>query len=182
MRTRHFLTVLVAAGVILAACGSDDDSSDTATTDAATAATTADAGAAATTPSASEAPAATGGDTAAAAGTVMVATDPELGDFLVSDTGMTLYLFTLDEGTTTACTGGCADNWPPLVADGDPTGGDGVDASLLGTADGIEPNQVTYNGHLLYYFAQDTAPGDTNGVGKPDWYAVDPAGEAIDNT
>ena len=112
----------------------------------------------------------------------MVATDPELGDYLVDETGMTLYLFTLDDGTTTACTGACADNWPPLVADGDPTGGDGVDASLLGTADGIKPNQVTYNGHLLYFFAQDTAPGDTNGVGKPDWYAVDPAGEAIDNT
>ena len=82
-------------------------------------------------------------------------------------TGMTLYLFTKDEGTTTACTGECAANWPPIVAE-DPTGGDGIDAALLGTADGIEPNQVTYNGHLLYYFANDTAPGDTNGVGLPE--------------
>jgi predicted lipoprotein with Yx(FWY)xxD motif len=179
MRTRHLLTALVAASVILAACGSDDDSSDTATTDAATEATTADAGAA-TTPSASEAPAGTGAATATGEATVMVATDDALGDYLVDGTGMTLYLFTLDEGTTTACTGGCVDNWPPIIADGDPTGGDGIDAALLGTADGIEPNQVTYNGHLLYYFAQDTAPGDTNGVGKPDWFAVDPAGEAIE--
>ena len=101
-------------------------------------------------------------------------------DYLVDGTGLTLYLFTKDEGTTTACTGGCAENWPPIIAEGDPTGGDGIDAALLGTADGIEPNQVTYNGHLLYYFHEDTAPGDTNGVGLPDWFAVDPAGEAIE--
>ncbi len=39
---------------------------------------------------------------------------------------------------------------------------------------------MTYNGHLLYYFANDAAPGDTNGVGLPNWFAVDPAGEAIE--
>jgi predicted lipoprotein with Yx(FWY)xxD motif len=190
MRTRHLLTGLVTASLILAACGSDDDSADTATTDAAapaatdaaaSEATTGDAGGATTAAPASDAPAGTTGDaTAAGAATVMVATDPELGDYLVDGSGMTLYLFTQDDGTTTACTGGCAENWPPIIAEGDPTGGDGIDAALLGTADGIEPNQVTYNGHLLYYFHEDTAPGDTNGVGLPDWFAVDPAGEAIE--
>jgi predicted lipoprotein with Yx(FWY)xxD motif len=110
----------------------------------------------------------------------MIATDPDLGEYLVDADGLTLYLFTKDEGTTTACSGGCADNWPPIVADGAPTGGDGIDVELLGTADGIEPNQVTYNGHLLYYFAGDQAPGDTNGVGLPDWYPVNPAGDAIE--
>ena len=187
MRTRQLLTALVATSVILAACGSDDDSSDSATTDAGAApAATTDAGAApadteaASTPAATEAPGATTGDATAAEATVMVSSDPALGDYLVDGTGMTLYLFTKDEGTTTACTGGCAENWPPIIAEGDPTGGDGIDAALLGTADGIEPNQVTYNGHLLYYFANDTAPGDTNGVGLPNWYAVDPAGEAIE--
>jgi predicted lipoprotein with Yx(FWY)xxD motif len=182
MRTRHLLAALVAASVIFAACGSDDDSSDSATTDAAAApeATTGDASAAAT-PAASDAPAGTTGDAAAAgAATVMVANDAELGDYLVDGSGMTLYLFTQDQGTTTACTGGCVENWPPIIAEGDPTGGDGIDGGLLGVADGIEPNQVTYNGHLLYYFHEDTAPGDTNGVGLPDWFAVDPAGEAIE--
>ncbi len=181
MRTRHLLTALVATSVILAACGSDDDSSDSATTDAAAApeATTADTEAAST-PAATEAPGATTGDATAAEATVMVSSDPALGDYLVDGTGMTLYLFTKDEGTTTACSGDCAANWPPIVAS-DPTGGDGIDAALLGTsADGIEANQVTYNGHLLYYFANDTAPGDTNGVGLPNWFAVDPAGEAIE--
>ncbi len=161
MNTRRFLSVLIVAGAVLTACGSSDDGA---------------AGA----PTVSEAPAATGGETTPAGSvTVMVAADPTLGDHLVDADGRTLYLFEKDQGTTTACTGGCADNWPPIVAAGPPTGGEGVDAGLLDTAEGIEANQVTYNGHLLYYFAGDQAPGDTNGVGLPDWYAVDPAGNAI---
>ena len=63
---------------------------------------------------------------------------------------------------------------------GDPTGGEGIDASLLATADGQVPDQVVYNGHLLYHFASDTAPGDVNGLGIPSWYPVDAAGDAID--
>ena len=159
MRSMKLLALLAAAGLVLAACGDDDDS-----------------------------PAATGGDattttageeTAPADATVAVASNDELGDYLVDAEGRTLYLFEQDQGTTTACTGGCADNWPPLVAES-PTGGDGIDAGELSTADGIEPNQVTYHGHLLYYFAGDEAPGDTNGTSIPAWFAVDPAGEAIE--
>jgi predicted lipoprotein with Yx(FWY)xxD motif len=157
MRTTKLLAVLAAAGLVLAACGDDDDSSG-ATDDATTT---------------------TANDGAEVEATVAVATDDALGDYLVGPDGRTLYLFEEDQGTTTACTGACADNWPPLVADGAPTGGDGVAADELSTADGIEPNQVTYHGHLLYYFASDEAPGDTNGVGIPSWYPVDPAGEAI---
>ena len=32
---------------------------------------------------------------------------------------------------------------------------------------------------MLYYFAGDQAPGDTNGVGIPEWYPVSPEGEAV---
>ena len=40
--------------------------------------------------------------------------------------------------------------------------------------------QVTYNGHPLYYFSGDQAPGDTNGQGIGDiWFVVSPAGDAI---
>jgi len=164
MTTRTVLSVLIVAGAVLTACGSDDDGASTsATTTPAAAATTAE----------STSPTTTG------AATVMVATDSVLGEYLVDSEGRTLYLFTQDQGTTTACSGGCADNWPPIVSDA-PTAGDGIDAAQLATADGIEPNQVTYHGHLLYYFAGDQAAGDTNGVGLPDWYAVDSAGEAIE--
>jgi predicted lipoprotein with Yx(FWY)xxD motif len=168
----RLLAAMVAGGLLLAACGDDDDTSTAGTADAAGDGTTR-----------SDAYGGDGDDdeSGAASGgaTVDVASDDALGEFLVGPDGRTLYLFAEDQGTTTACTGACADNWPPLVAD-DPRGGDGVDADELSTADGIEPHQVTYHGHLLYYFAGDDAPGDTNGTAVPSWFAVDPGGEAIE--
>lgn len=171
MTNRTFLSVLVAVGIALSACGSDGDgsSSDATTTPQAT-----------TPPSALTSPDSSMSTDAST--TVMIASDATLGDHLVDGDGRTLYLFAQDQGTTTACTGGCPDNWPPIVADAAPIAGDGVDAAQLATADGIEPNQVTYHGHLLYYFAGDQAAGDTNGVGLPDWYAVSPAGDAIETS
>ena len=103
------------------------------------------------------------------------------GTHLVSAEGRSLYLFTSDQGTTSACGSGCLENWPPLVA-AVPTAGDGVDAGLLSSAAGAVADQVTYSGHLLYYFAGDLVPGDANGVGIPNWYLVDPAGNAIDGS
>jgi predicted lipoprotein with Yx(FWY)xxD motif len=59
-------------------------------------------------------------------------------------------------------------------------------ASLLGTttrSDGSR--EVTYAGHPLYYFAGDTAPGQTTGQGSDgfgaDWWVVTPGGKAIQN-
>jgi len=159
MKRRSLLPLLALAGLGLVAC-SDDSGSSSATT-AAPAETTA-------------------APSTGAAATVEVAALGDSGEGLVDADGFTLYLFEQDDGTTSACTGGCADIWPALTADGEAVGGDGVDASLLGTADGQVPDQVTYNGHLLYTFSGDEAPGDVNGVQIPDWYPVDPSGEAID--
>jgi len=109
--------------------------------------------------------------------TVMVANNPTLGDILVDANGMTLYLFLKDTGTTTACTGTCAQNWPALISDS-PSAGSGADASLLGTTE--DTNQVTYNGHLLYTFVKDKNPGDVNGQGVLDaWYVVSPSGNPV---
>ncbi len=166
MLMKPLLTIVVAGGLALTACGSDG-SPDTATSDTAT------------TDTAMTDTATTDTATTPSMATVIVASDPTAGDHLADADGRSLYLFELDQGTTTACTGGCASTWPPLVADGSPTGGDGVDAAQLSVADGIEPNQVVYHGHLLYYFSGDQAPGDTNGVGIPSWYLVDPAGAPI---
>ena len=44
-----------------------------------------------------------------------------LGKVLVNSNGRTLYLFGKDSGTTSACSGACAVNWPPLRASGKPT-------------------------------------------------------------
>jgi predicted lipoprotein with Yx(FWY)xxD motif len=107
-----------------------------------------------------------------------------LGKILVNSHGRTLYMFTKDSGTTSACSGACAVNWPPLRASGKPTLGSGADSSLVGTtmrSDG-KP-QVTYNGHPLYLFSGDTKAGDTNGEGVNAfgglWYAVSPAGNKV---
>jgi predicted lipoprotein with Yx(FWY)xxD motif len=106
--------------------------------------------------------------------TIALTTTDSLGDVVVDGNGRTLYLFEQDNGTESACTGGCAEAWPPAMSDTTPAAGDGVDAALLGVSNG----QVTYNGHLLYYFSGDLVAGDMNGVGIPDWYPVTAAGEA----
>ncbi|HEV8627512.1 MAG TPA: hypothetical protein VG034_24000 [Acidimicrobiia bacterium] len=115
----------------------------------------------------------------AAAATVAVADNPAQGSILVDGQGRTLYLFENDKGTTSACTGACAQVWPALTAAA-PTAGTGADASLLGTASGQVAQQVTYAGHLLYTYSGDAAPGDVKGVGIPGWYPVSPSGAKVD--
>ena len=143
-------------------------------------------------PVATEAPStdatATGGVPVTGAATVNVSESADHGSILVDANGMSLYVFMADtqNGGTSACgdDDGCATEWPPLVSDGDPVAGDGVDASMLGTItrdDGTM--QVTYNGWPLYLFEEDTAAGDTNGQGIDEfgglWFLVSPTGEAI---
>ena len=70
--------------------------------------------------------------------------------------------------------------WPGLAAAGAPTGGPGVDAAKLSTANAEVANQVVYNGHLLYFFSGDSAAGQINGTKIPNWYPVSPAGDKID--
>jgi predicted lipoprotein with Yx(FWY)xxD motif len=128
---------------------------------------------------ASAPPKTTGGQSA----TVDVA-NSGLGNILVDSQGRTLYLFNKDSGTTSECTGTCATNWPPLRASGKPTAANGAKASAVGTttrSDG--KSQVTYNGHPVYRFAQDTKPGDTNGEGLTafggSWFALSAAGNQV---
>jgi predicted lipoprotein with Yx(FWY)xxD motif len=156
MRRMRWIGAVFALALLVAACGSDDGDDDAVSAGDGTTTTVA--------PSAEEA-------------TVEVGTNAEYGDMLVDAEGRSLYLFEKDQGTTTACAGPCADNWP-AVTDADPVAGDGVDEAKLGTAAG---DQVTYDGHLLYHFAGDKAPGDVNGAEIPAWYLVDPSGNAIED-
>ncbi len=59
------------------------------------------------------------------------------------------------------CTSGaCAKYWPAVLTKSKPTAGSGVKASDLGTiAHSGGERQVTYNGHPLYYFAEDPRAG-----------------------
>jgi predicted lipoprotein with Yx(FWY)xxD motif len=176
VRARHKVLVLIAVGGLVAAgCGSDGKT--TTGSRPTTTTTSADGG------SSSGGDYGNSGDTASIdAATVQVAEDPTLGKLLVGPNGHTLYMFEKDQGTTSACTGGCASTWPGLVASGKPTAGEGVDATKLSTVSGQVPNQVAYNGHLLYYFAVDTKAGDVKGADIPSWYAVDPGGNPIEAT
>jgi predicted lipoprotein with Yx(FWY)xxD motif len=110
--------------------------------------------------------------------------DDSIGKLLVDSQGRTLYLFTKDAGSMSTCTGACAVNWPPLVVRGKAMVGSGVDASMVSTSartDGA--TQLTYNGHPLYLFKNDTKAGQTNGEGMNvfggSWFAVSPAGSQI---
>jgi predicted lipoprotein with Yx(FWY)xxD motif len=108
----------------------------------------------------------------------------KLGKVLVDGKGRTLYLFEADKGTTSMCNGACASAWPPVTTDGQPVAGSGVTAAELGTAKRSDGTTgVTYNGHPLYTFSGDGAPGQTAGQGVDafgaEWYVLSAAGDAI---
>jgi predicted lipoprotein with Yx(FWY)xxD motif len=109
------------------------------------------------------------------------------GKVLVGPGGRTLYLFEKDTGSSSNCSGACANHWPPLTTTGKPSAGSGVQASMLGTtmrSDGKE--QVTYNGHPLYYFAGDKSSGSTAGQGVDafgaEWYVVGAGGSKVEKS
>ena len=158
------IAVLAIGAVFSAACGDDDDGDDENGGTTPAAQTPAPAG---TEPAAEETePAATETEPAAGeGGAIATAEDPELGTILVDAEGLTLYTFTNDTADSgeSACYESCASAWPPLTSEGEPEAGDGVTGEL-GTIERTDgTTQVTYNGMPLYYFASDTAPGDTNG-------------------
>ncbi len=94
--------------------------------------------------------------------------------------GFTLYSFAPDTATTSKCTGACAQIWPPVT--GSAGAGQGVTGKLgtITRSDGSK--QATYNGHPLYTYTADTAPGQANGNGlNVDggvWHEVTASGQA----
>ena len=127
-----------------------------------------------------------GGSTASSSsgkGSVALAST-KLGKVLVDGNGRTLYLFEADKGAMSKCDGACASAWPPLTTRGKPTAGAGVVAAKLGTAKRADGTTgVTYDGHPLYTYAGDGAPGQTTGEGLTDygapWYALSAAGKTV---
>jgi predicted lipoprotein with Yx(FWY)xxD motif len=106
------------------------------------------------------------------------------GTYLTDLSGRALYMWLGDDAGKSNCSGGCADAWPPLVADTEPQASGGARSANLGTiarSDGGK--QVTYKGHPLYYFAVDSGPGTTKGQGSSSfgnrWWLVAPSGAAI---
>jgi len=93
---------------------------------------------------------------------------------LTNAQGMTLYYLKPDTATNSACTGTCASNWPPLVStsSGSPASANALPGTLTVVTD-ANGQQVEYNGHPLYRYSGDTAPGQTNGEGiKGVWFVA----------
>ena len=158
-------TLAVVSALVLAAYGSSSGSKTSSTASTATSTTR---------------------PSTAAAAPVVATKKTSLGTFLVGPTGRTLYLFEADKGSKSTCNGACASAWPPLTATGKPKASGAAKMSLLGTskrADGS--SEVTYAGHPLYYYAGDSASGQTNGEGSKafgaEWYAVTTGGKPLEH-
>lgn len=97
---------------------------------------------------------------------------------LVGPDGRTLYWFANDDDGEPTCYDQCAEAWPPLIIDAgtEPTVGEGIPGQMGTVQREDGSTQVTYNGWPLYFFVDDTAPGQANGQGMRDvWFAMSPA-------
>jgi predicted lipoprotein with Yx(FWY)xxD motif len=93
---------------------------------------------------------------------------------LTNARGMTLYYLTSDTPTKAACTGGCAKTWPPMLSKSTPTHAAALPRKLSVVND-ANGHQVRYNGHLLYTYSGDSAPGQTAGNGLfGKWFVAKP--------
>jgi predicted lipoprotein with Yx(FWY)xxD motif len=82
---------------------------------------------------------------------------------LTSAKGFTLYSFVPDTPAKSNCNGACATYWPPVK--GPATAGPGVTGKLATITRSDGSTQATYNGHPLYTYVADTAPGQAKGNG-----------------
>jgi predicted lipoprotein with Yx(FWY)xxD motif len=103
------------------------------------------------------------------------------GVWLADQTGRTLYILTSDKGTASSCYAACATAWPPLLTTGAVAASGAAVAGNLGTTTRTDgTTQVTYAGHPLYYFAQETSPDQVKGLGAQGiWFLVAPTGTVI---
>lgn len=155
------LTAVGAVSLLVAACGSSHGSASNASSQAAH------------------------GSAGAASGTaVSTTTVSGYGTVLATAKGAPLYLLTADPSGGSSCSGSCAKQWPPLVADGRPAAGHGVSGSMLSSfkrSDGTE--QVLYNGHALYTHPSSTATAAAGTAADGGiWYLVSPSGKPITKT
>jgi len=167
------LTILLTTGLLaLAGCGDDDDDSG------------------------GSAPAGSAGETvmekkegdamkkeggAMAAGTAITVGDSEFGDMLFDSNKQAIYIFENDPKGESVCYGDCAEAWPPVLTEGEPKAGEGVNADLLGTVGRRDGKlQVTYAGQPLYFYAHE-GPGEVKchnvNLNGGFWWVVGPDGE-----
>ena len=81
---------------------------------------------------------------------------------LTSAKGFTLYSFAPDTPTKSNCNGTCAQNWPPVKGPATASGVTGTFGTIKRSDGSV---QATFDGHPLYTFVGDTAPGQAKGNG-----------------
>ena len=98
---------------------------------------------------------------------------------LTNARGFTVYSFSPDTPTKSNCNGACARNWPPVKGPATAPGIKGTFGTIK-RSDGSA--QATFDGHPLYTFAGDTAPGQNKGNGLNAagglWHEVTTSGSA----
>jgi len=134
---------LAAAALVVAACGSSSSPGGSGGGTPAAAPTTGAAAAAVTTLEAKK------------VGSAMLLTNSK---------GLTLYWFVPDTSTQSKCNGTCAHYWPPVKGPASAMSGVKGTLGVITRSDGSK--QATWNGHPLYTYIGDTAPGMATGNGK----------------
>ncbi len=151
MRKIYGAAGLAGLALALSACASSGSSSTTSTPAAGASSPAASAS------SASSAPASSSGGTTLDVKTIG-------GQQVVTNSaGFTVYWFAPDTSTTSKCTGSCATYWPPVKGPATPMSGVTGKLGTITRPDGT--TQATYDGHPLYTYAADTAPGQAKGNG-----------------
>jgi predicted lipoprotein with Yx(FWY)xxD motif len=156
-RTVRSVALLSGAALLLVACGSNGGSSVTNATSASKPRPT---------------------------GQVLAAVNTSLGKVLVDGKAKTVYVFAADAKNRSNCYGSCAQYWPPVSAPAKvPTSVAGVSGSVGTVARKDGTKQLAIDGHPLYNYIGDTAPGATAGQGINEsgglWWVVSPGGHAI---
>ena len=99
--------------------------------------------------------------TATGTGTVLKTTTIGGTTVLTNAKGFTLYSFAPDTPTASKCYGSCAVYWPPVT--GTTAAGQGLPGKVTTITRTDGSHQLTYNGHPLYTYIGDTAPGQAKG-------------------
>ncbi|HEX2071491.1 MAG TPA: hypothetical protein VHF90_07570 [Thermoleophilaceae bacterium] len=169
--TRRTLLALAAAALVAGGCGDDDNG---------------DPGASNSDGPAMKADAAMKADSAMEAtrkGAIVKVVGSEYGPVVADRKGEAFYLFDKEQTNKAQCYGDCAVAWPPVLTKGEPRAGKGAKQKLLGTTKRRNGTlQVTYAGHPLYYYKDDT-PGnilcqDVDEFGGL-WLVVKPNGRPV---
>jgi len=177
--SRLALLTLAATALVAAGCGDDDADSGDASGNADRAAMTSKNEDAAM----KDDGAMGAGAAMKANGAVVKVVGSQYGRVIADRKGEAVYLFDREDTGKSECYGDCATAWPPLLTKGKPRAGKGAKRSLLGTTtrrDG--KRQVTYAGHPLYYY-KDDSPGNILCQNVDEfgglWLVVKPGGDPV---